>query len=252
MKYFVSMAALAAIAGLASAAPITINEAAVGGGSFNLNPGNLTPQVFSAPSPNFTNGSMGFIHNQLQGDGIVTNNVITIMAGRTDDGLALFALLDDDSGVFTSFNSRMDMVAVAQDNNNVGGITGWVNDNGGELIQAANSNPIAGTYTFNTTFQWDNRTKGDGFALSKLELNDSGSLVFNPLNAFGLAGVANGFQYVSWENGQWVVVGTGNFNNVAGGGSSTSLDWRVIPLPGAGAMSLAGLALVGARRRRAL
>jgi len=252
MKYFVSMAALAAIAGLASAAAITINEAAVGGGSFNLNPGDLTSTVFNAMSPNFTNGSMGFIHNQLQGDGIVTNNVITIMAGRTDDGLALFALLDDDSGVLSqSFNSRMDMVAVARDNNEVGGITGWVNDNGGELVQTAGSNTLASTYTFNTTFEWDNDGQGDGFALSKLELNDSGSLVFNPLN-FGLAGVENGFQYVSWDNGEWVVAGTGNFNNAALGGSITSLDWRVIPLPGAGAMSLAGLALVGARRRRAL
>lgn len=252
MKSVVSMAALAAIAGLASAAPIVINEAAVGGAQFNLNPGNLTPQVFSAPSPNFTNGSIGFIHSQLNGDGINTNNVITIMAGHTDDGLALFALLDDASGGFQAFNSRMDMVAVAHDSNLGTGITGWVNDDGGELIQTANANPIAGTYSFNTTFQWDNNGQGDGFALSKLELNDSGSLVFNPLSGFGLAGVSNGFQYVSWENGQWVVVGTGTFNNAGAGGSSTSLDWRVIPLPGAGAMSLAGLALVGARRRRAM
>lgn len=252
MKSVVSMAALAAIAGLASAAPIVINEAAVGGAQFNLNPGNLSPQVFSAPAPNFTGGALGFIHSQLAADGVNTNNRITILSAQTDDGLALFALIDVDNGGFQAFNSRLDMVAVANDANLAGGITGWVNDDGGELIQTANSNPIAGTYTFNTTFQWDNNAQGDGFAMSQLELGDSGSLVFNPLAGFGLAGVSDGFQYASYENGEWVIVGTGTFNNATGGGSSTSLDWRVIPLPGAGAMSLAGLALVGARRRRAM
>lgn len=250
MKIAVSIAALAAIAGIASAAPIVINEAAVGGGSFTLNPGNLSPQVFSAPSPNFTNGSLGFIHGQLAAAGINTNNVVTILAGQTDDGLALFSLVDQESGGFVGFNSRLDLAGVAHDSAG-NGINGWVNDNGGELIQIANANPIAGTYTFDTTFQWDNRATGDAFALSQLDLNDSGSLVFNPLNGFGLTGVSNGFQYVSFNNGQWTVVGTGTFNGGAAG-SSTSLDWRVIPLPGAGAMSLAGLAIVGARRRRSL
>lgn len=251
MKKAVAVAAIAALAGLAGASPIVINEAAVGGGTYKLNPGNLTPTVFSAPSPTLTNGALGYIHGVLAGSGINTNDIVTILAAWTDDGLGLFALLDEQSGAFTANNARMDLVAVAKDESN-NGITGWVNDDGGELVQTSSSNPFAQTFTFNTTFQWDSNGTGDAFALSQLDLYDNGSLVFNPLPGTGLTGVSRGFQYVSFNNGQWVVVGTGQFNNVAQGGTSTSLDWRVIPLPHAGAMSLAGLALVGARRRRSM
>lgn len=248
MKIGLSLVAVAAIAGLASAGSIQVQESAVGGGTFILKSGNLSPTVFSAASPNLTNGALGFIHTELTSDGVNTDDIVTIIAGDTDDGLALFALVDQQAGAFIGYNSRLDVNAVATDVNN-NGITGWVNDNGGELFQVANSNPIAGTYSFNSTFQWDNRAMGDAMALSDLDVGDNGSLVFNTLQGFGTLGVSRGFQYVSFVGGQWTVVGTGAFN---GQGASTSLDWQVIPLPGAGAMSLAGLALVGARRRRSM
>jgi hypothetical protein len=248
MKIGLSIAAIVALAGSASAGSIRIQEAAVGGATFVLNSGNLAPQVFSAASPSFSNGALGFVHTQLANSGINTNDIITVMAGDTDDGLALFALIDQESGGFIGHNSRMDLVAVADDENN-NGITGWVNDNSGELIQTSNQNPISGVYNWNTTFQWDNRATGDAFAMSQLDVNDSGSLVFNTLAAFGTTGVARGFQYVSFVNGQWTVVGTGTFNPQ---GASTSFDWQVIPLPGVGAMGLAGLAVIGVRRRRAM
>ena len=251
MKSGLAVFAFAGLAGLATAAPIQINESAVGGGSFVLNPGNLSPTVFSAPSPTFSNNALAYIHSELQGDGIDTNNVITVLAADTDDGLALFALIDEETSGFKTFNARLDMVAVAKDENN-DGITGWVNDNGGELVQVANSNPIAGTFNFNTTFQWDTDGKGDAFALSDLGVLDNGSFVFNPLMNFGTFGVSRGFQYVSFDNGLWNVVGTGQFNGTTANPSSTSLDWRVIPLPHAGAMSLAGLGLIGVRRRRSM
>lgn len=248
MKIGLSIAAIIALAGSASAGSIRVQESAVGGGTFILNSGNLSPAVFSAPSPNFTNGALGFIHTELANDGINTNDIVTIIAGDTDDGLAMFALVDQQSGGFIGHNSRLDLVAVASDENS-NGVVGWVNDNSGELIQTSNNNPIAGTYTFNTTFQWDNRATGDAFAMSDLDVGDNGSLVFNTLVGFGTTGVSRGFQYVSFVNGQWTVVGAGSFNNL---GASTSLDWQVIPLPGVGAMGLAGLAVVGTRRRRAL
>lgn len=248
MKIGLSIAAIVALAGSASAGSIRIQEQAVGGVTFVLESGNLAPQVFSAASPNFSNGALGFMHTELANDGINTNDIITIIAGDTDDGLALFALIDQESGGFIGHNSRLDLVAVADDENN-NGITGWVNDNSGELIQTSNQNPISGVYNWNNTFQWDNRATGDAFAMSDLELNDSGSLVFNTLPGFGTTGVSRGFQYVSFINGQWTVIHTGSFNPQ---GASTSLDWQVIPLPGVGAMGLAGLAVVGARRRRAM
>lgn len=248
MKIGLSIAAIVALAGSASAGSIRIQEAAVGGASFILNSGNLSPQVFNAPPPNFSNGALGFIHTELGNDGINTNDIITIIAGDTDDGLAMFALVDQESGGFIGHNSRLDLVAVADDESN-NGITGWVNDNSGELIQTQNQNPISGVYSFNTTFQWDNRATGDAFAMSQLDVADSGSLVFNTLAGFGTTGVSRGFQYVSFVNGQWTVVGSGNFNPQ---GASTSLDWTVIPLPGVGAMGMAGLAVLGTRRRRAM
>ncbi|MEZ6233627.1 MAG: hypothetical protein R3B68_05520 [Phycisphaerales bacterium] len=251
MKVFASLGAVVALAGLASAAPIVINESAVGGGTFTLNPGNLSPTVFGAPPPTFGNNALAFIHSQLAGDGINTNNIITIVAAQTDSGLALFALIDEEVSGFKNFDARLDMVSVAKDENN-NGLVGWVNDDGGELIQVANNNPIAGTYTHNTTFQWDTNGKGDAFAVSDIELGDNGSFVFNPLTGFGSFGVSRGFQYVSFDNGMWNVVGSGQFNGSAANPTSTSLDWRVIPLPHAGAMSLAGLGLVGLRRRRSL
>lgn len=248
MKMGVAIAALAALAGLASATPIVINEAAVGGGTYTLRAGDLSATVFNASSPNLTNSALGSIHAALAADGVDTDNIVTIIAAATDDGLGLFALIDKEIGGFKNHTNRLDLVVVAKDENS-NGIQGWVNDNGGELVQTANSNPIVGTYTYNTTFQWDETTRGDAFALSQLDLRDNGSMVFNTLPQFGTSGVARGFQYVSYNNGTWVVVGTGGFNP---NGSSTSLDWRVIPLPHAGAMSLAGLALVGGRRRRSL
>ncbi|MCB9840669.1 MAG: hypothetical protein H6809_03345 [Phycisphaeraceae bacterium] len=251
MKKGLAIVALAGLAGLASAAPIQINESAVGGGTFVLNPGNLSPTVFSAPSPTFSNNALAYIHSELQGDGVNTNDIVTIIAGDTDDGLALFALIDEEVSGFKNFNARLDLVAVANDANN-DGITGWVNDNGGELVQVANSNPIAGTYNFDTTFQWDTNGKGDAFALSDLGVGDNGSFVFNPIQGYGSFGVSRGFQYVSFDNGAWHVVGTGTFNGSLANPTSTSLDWRVIPLPHAGAMSLAGLGLIGVRRRRSM
>lgn len=250
MKIGTGIAVLALLAGVASAAPIRVQESAVGGGSYLLNPGDLSAGVFGAVSPNFTGGALGFVHAALAADSINTNNIVTILSAQTDDGQALFALMDKPVGAFGAFNARLDVVGVAKDNNG-DGIVGWVNDNGGELIQMASFNPIAQTYNFDTTFRWDANTEGDAFALSQLGTGDDGSFVFNPLQGTGLTGVARGFQYVSYNNGHWVVVGTGSFNG-GPNGASTSLDWRVIPLPSAGAMSLAGLALVGARRRRAL
>ena len=249
MKKAISIVALAALAGLANAGTIKVEESAVGGGTFTLNSGNLSPTVFgAASSPNFTNGALGFIHSELATDGVNTNDIVTIIAGDTNDGLGLFALIDQQAGAFVGFNSRLDMNAIAVDTAG-NGIKGWVNDNAGELIQTSGSNPIAGTFSFNTTFQWDNAATGDAMALSNLNNGDNGTFVFNTLPGFGTTGVARGFQYVSFINGNWTVVGAGSFNS---SGASTSLDWQVIPLPGVGAMSLAGLALVGARRRRAM
>lgn len=251
MKIGTGIAVLALLAGAAHAGSIRVEESAVGGGTFILSAGDLSSAVFNAASPNFTNGALGYIHSQLAAASINTDNIITVLAVETDDGLALMSLLDQQSGAFQAYNARLDMVALANDETG-DGINGWVNDNGGELIQLGSFNPIAQSYNFNTTFQWDANNRGDAFALSQLDVNDNGTLAFAPLPQTGLTGVSRGFQYVSWDGAAWVVVGTGQFNNAGTGGSSTSLDWRVIPLPSAGAMSLAGLALVGARRRRAL
>ncbi|MEZ6233625.1 MAG: hypothetical protein R3B68_05510 [Phycisphaerales bacterium] len=250
MRAGVFVGVVGVAAGICGAAPIIINESAVGGGSFVLNPGTLSPTVFGAPPPTFGNNALAFIHNQLMGDGVNTDNIITVIAADTDHGLALFALLDQQSGPFTSFNARLDVSAVAHDAS-ANGINGWVNDDGGELIQIANANPIANTYTFNTTFQWDSNGTGDSFANSNLDVGDSGSLVFNMLPGFGATGVSRGFQYVSYDNGAWGVVGTGGFNGTPGNPTSTSFDWRVVPVPGSAALGAVGLGVLGLRRRRA-
>ncbi|MEZ6233626.1 MAG: hypothetical protein R3B68_05515 [Phycisphaerales bacterium] len=248
MRTVLCAGVIAGLVGVATAGPILINESAVGSVTLTLNPGPMGGSVFRAPAPLFSDSALGSVHADLAGDGINTNDIITILAADTDDGTGLFALLDEELGGSGTPDARANVVVVAHDAGG-SGITGWVNDDGLELAQTANANPVASTFRFDTTFEWSSNGTGDAMALSRLDPGDSGTLVFNAVPGASLFGVSRGFQFVSFENGQWGVVGGGTFNGPVSHPTSTSLDWRVVPSPATGLVGLVALGATARRRR---
>lgn len=234
-----------ALVAAAEAQTVRVNESAVGGVTVDLRPGGLSAPAFGAASPNLTNSALSAIHQQLAASSINTDNIVTVLPAMTDDGLALFHLIDRESGAFTGFDARIDFAGVAYDMD-ASGVRAWVNDAGQELFQALNVNPFANSSAILATFQWDARTTGDGAAFSGLTAGDGGTSVFSPFQGFGLTGVSRGFQYLSYEGGAWTVAHTGSFNADL---SATSFDWSVIPSPGAAAVMALGGALAWRRRR---
>ncbi|MFK7960781.1 MAG: hypothetical protein AB8G96_09670 [Phycisphaerales bacterium] len=233
------------IAGAAHAAPVRIDGL---GDSTILNAGQFSGVGLStADSAVLRNNPLRGIHAQLQADGIDTNGVVTLLAAEVDstgdglnDSLGFFALVDEEteSGKFRGFNARLGFMSWVD-----GDADFLVNDPGEKLGIRGGDDPLA-----LGRFDWDKREKGDAFGWTDLEVGESGDMHF--WQAGHRAGI-EGFQFLTWTAEGWDVALTGDFN--PGGYCQPDhfgFQFAIVPIPGAVWMGFAGLAAVGAARRR--
>ena len=154
--------------------------------------------------------------------------MLTFVAGETSDGIAMFALFDQETS-----NSFVELRTSAEfDFTGVG--TAYQNE-GGEIGNGA------------TAFRWDNNTKGDAFAVTGLT-NDFADNAFTIGNFtdLGNGGINGAVAQVVVENAD------GSFSTVTltdffGNGGNFAF---AVPVPAAGALAGVGLLGVAVRRRR--
>ncbi len=214
------------------------------GGALSMNSGTVTG-VFGASSPSFTDTALEAIHAALLADGVDTDGHVTSLLMDTDAGLAWVVLVDRQFNQIDLGNggdATLSMNSSASSTN-----AEFINDDGSDISVVLDFGN--GLQTAGGVFDWDGVETGDGFAWAGLVPGDFLSFNFEMME--GTIGedalsAVDTFQFVSWNNGEWQLVDTGVFSQ----NSQFAYSVRVVPLPQPAVLGMAGLAAIGAIRRR--
>lgn len=217
------------------------------GGAIALQAKDVSHILFggSATPSTFTGNALVSLHSDINGSGVATDGMVSIILAETNFGLSLMALIDDQTpgASFQSTTGTLGFTSTVS-RSDVTGPNQWINDNspgaiGGD-IQVAIDEP--GNLQFaGGLFRWDAVSEmGDGFGWSDLRTGDSIAMGFTEFSDMG-------FQFLSWDGSSWSVVEAAEFSV----GGQFAYTATVIPLPAGASLGLIGLAAVaGARRRR--
>ena len=237
-----TMAVLATVASVAAAA--NANNIIVDGlgGPAVMQSKDMGATVFGGSSaPNFTQAALQSIHDDINGDGISTDGLITFVLLDVDtdgdsiaDSLAFITLIDDENGGAGADDSTIGMISSANAQN-----VEWINDSG-ENIVVGDSGQLSSAIG---TFEWNSNGEGDGFAWADL---DGGDFV-----TFNFDRTANGdeiesFQFLTWGGASWNVLAEREWTAQ----DQFAFSFTVIPLPAAAWLGLAGLGGAAIARRR--
>ena len=192
-------------------------------GAFDFSDG--ASAAFAAGGDRFSHAVLGAIHDELVGLGATTNGKLTFVAGETTEGLAMFALFDQETGGQANRNVARSTFSYS------GAGTGFQNE-GGEL-----GGDDAGT------FAWWANGRGDAFAATGISNDFSDSFTIGDFT--GELSGASGVQVLSRNaDGTLEVIELANF---FGNGGNFAF---AVPVPAAGALAGVGLLGVAVRRRR--
>jgi len=239
MTRVVVAGAALAVAGAAYGKSVRIDGL---GGAVLLEAKDVSDIVFGAGAtpPTFSTGSLTALHADLNADGIVTNNMISVVFAKTSFGFSLLTLVDnqEDAVTFDRVTATLGFSSAVQRSDTLGP-NQWINDQGGDIAVSVDEpgNFQAGL----GTFEWDSVSGfGDAFAWSDLAAGDFISNNFTELAA------GFGFQFITFDGAEWQVAETAEFS----GAGQFAYAARVIPLPTGGALGVVGLAGLAAMRRR--
>jgi len=251
-KTLLTFALAGGLASVASAGSINISDI---GGGIVLDSGPMTPGVFGNGQPNWTTASLMSANASLAASGINTNGKITIVAADTTHGMALMALVDQQTAS-EGENSpgHVGMVSVGH-----GANLAYLNAAGGSVVVSPNG---PGSRTASGEFDWNSNGAGNGFAWANLAHGNAITFRFNRIAdaALGLDDPRT-FQFVDWNGSGWSLIPVSpellSFSATDDYGFSATVETveggtHGIPLPTGAAMagaSLLGLSVI--RRRRA-
>jgi hypothetical protein len=243
-KTLLAFALAGSVASVASAGSIAVSDI---GGGIVLNSGPMGPAVFGTSQPTWTTASLRSANASLNASGISTNGKITIVAADTTHGLALMALIDQETAIEGAPTpGHVGMVSVGH-----GANLAYLNAAGGTVTVTPNG---PGSRTASGDFNWNSNGGGNGFAWANLATGNAITFRFNRIvdAPLGLNDPGT-FQFVTWSGSAWALVNVPanqlNFTATNDFGFSSTVI-QSVPLP-AGA-SLAGASLLGfcAIRRR--
>lgn len=198
MNIRLCLAVIASGAVSAGASGAVINVSDIGGGVV-LSPCPLTTTLFGEEQTDWSTSSLAAVHASVSTSGIDTNGRITILAADTGHGLALMALIDQQSveGVSSLGHVRMDTVAN-------GTSFAYMNDESSGVTVTPNG---PSSRTASGTFEWNSQGGGDGFAWAGLVTGNTMTFRFNRIDgvSLGLNDPAT-FQFLTWEGTTWTAI----------------------------------------------
>ena len=208
-----------------------------GAGSYQLRSHSING-VLQGSSPYFSTEDLAAIHLELNNWGVITDGKVTLLPVNTIAGLTLFTLMDQElGGGDTGIDASIGIVSTASSSLQL-----YINDatqDDWSLVQ-----PPFGSQSMGATFVWGSAGSGDGFGWAGMSQGDALSYHFTSVDgAIGLD--AEAFQFVSWEDEGWSVLGTDGFKL----DGTQVFTGSVIPAPPA-ALFVAALVLNRRRRRR--
>ncbi|MBC8203496.1 MAG: hypothetical protein H8E91_06665 [Planctomycetes bacterium] len=206
-----------------------------GAGSYQLQ-SHAINGILDGAAPFLSTDDLATIHQELNGWGVETNGKITLLPINTPAGLALFTLMDQETGGGDSgIDASVGIVSTASNS-----LSMYINDatqDAWNLIQ-----PPFGSQSLGATFVWGSIGSGDGFAWAGMEYGDALSYNFSSIEGDGGLD-AEAFQFVSWDEG-WKILGSDGFKT----DGSQVFTGSVVPAPPA-ALLLTVFALNRRRRR---
>lgn len=164
------------------------------------------------------------------------NNSVIVFALQTSEGLALFTAFGGLAGG-TAGTAGMSLT-FDQSNTH----TLWYND------AADTVTPVPGLDLIQGSFAWNGTTDVvDGLAIAGLQLGESGGVDYTNVNFNGSQPGMAMFTFLTFNGSVWSIAAQTTQDTSQAQGFNYAV---VIPLPSATGMGLAGLAMVGVRRRR--
>jgi MYXO-CTERM domain-containing protein len=219
-----------ALAGIIHVSPI--------GGGIDLASGGIGAPVFG-PGPGWAHASIAQLHASISASGIATDGKVTFAALDSDHGLAMVALVDQDTGA-----PGVDVPAtVHMDGVSDGTSLSFTSD------PLFISPPSTTTRIATGEFAWNSNGSGSGFGWANLHQGTTITWRFQKVGPLGLDEPAT-FQFVTWNGQGWslIPVDPAQASFTASGEFGFSSSVTLVPAPGAAA--LGAIAAAGLLRRR--
>jgi len=233
--YIFSVIALTSVVSLTSADYVTINSV---DGTYDLNAGNLNGLLGNSDNQ-FALNDQQILAATLNNDGIETIGKLSFILASTDAGLSFMGLFDGvtDIDPTGSISDQFLGVSALTSIDTTWYATG---DEGSEYAWYDMGN---NSQLVNALLGWDHGQTSAGFAWGDVSVAQSGT--FNMYAAELTEFANNSIQFITYQDDQWAVAGTGDLSVLG----QYAFSYQFIPAPGAIALlAIAGLA--GARRRR--
>jgi uncharacterized protein (TIGR03382 family) len=223
--------ASSALAGIIHVSPI--------GGGIDLTSGEIGAPVFG-PGPDWAHSSIAALHASINASGVTTDGKVTFAALDSDHGLAMVALVDQDTGV-----PGADVPAtVHMDGVSDGTSLSFTSD------PLFISPPSTTTRVATGEFNWNSNGSGSGFGWANLHDGSTITWRFQKSGPLGLDEPAT-FQFVTWNGEGWslIPVDPAQASFSASGEFGFSSNVTLVPAPGALALGALAASLLLRRRR---
>tara|TARA_Y100000589_G_scaffold37301_1_gene31212 strand:+ start:627 stop:1391 length:765 start_codon:yes stop_codon:yes gene_type:complete len=191
----------------------------------------------------FSLDDMNRVNEELQSQGISTQDKINVFLTETAAGLTIVTMLGgvetpDSSGPTTAVSTTAF----------VPGTAGWqYNADAGGSFDAV---PLGDTTVLSGLFQWESGVNSAAMAASNLAVGDTGSYQFNEFQQGGLS-TNNTIQLLTSEGGVWSVAQSFDFDPAEDGGLDFQyFDFAITDIPAPGGLVIMMFAANGLRRRR--
>ena len=183
------------------------------------------------------------VNQELQSQGIDTQNRINVFLAETGSGLSIVTML----GGVESFDPPGQTTAVSTTMFVPGSASWQFNADAGGTFDAV---PLGDTTLLSGLFQWDSGVNSAAMAASNLAFGDAGSLQFNEFQQGGLSD-NNTIQLLTSNGGIWSVANSFDFDPSEDAGPDFQyFDFEITDIPAPGGLVVMLLAIQGVRRRR--